>query len=180
MTTSWTRPSTIRQYAEADTHIAWRSEHFVDMQSVSVGGLETVAPLLHISRSPKTDIIYKTYFLELTGFNFINLPDTISGILAVIDMDRGGRIADDTIQLTYQGNLIGENKPAGIINPRNGASLLSPKTNYGGPTDKWDIKDLTLEMIADPTFGITVRYQGHPHWPHKSLPTLRSIQLQII
>lgn len=180
MTTSWIRPSTIRQYADAETNIAWRNEHFEKLQSESVGSLETVAPLLHISRSPKTDIIYRTQFLELTEFNFTNLPDTISGILAFVDMDRGGRIADETIQLTYQGKLIGENKPAGIINPRNGASLLASKTYYGGPTDKWDIKDLTLEMIADPTFGITVRYQAHPYWPHKSSPALRSIQLQII
>ena len=179
MTTSWTRPSTIRQYAEAETNIAWHDAHFYELQSAGVGSLETVAPLLHIARSPKTDLIFKTNYLELTGFNFTGIPTTISGISAVISMDRGGRIIDETIQLTYQGELIGTNRPAGIMDPITGASLLAPVTNYGGVNDTWEIKNLTLDMVTDPSFGITLRYQSHPHWPHRTTPALRSIQLQI-
>lgn len=179
MTTSWTRPTTIRQYSEADTNIAWRDEQFFELLSASSGSCITVEPLLHIARSPKTDLIFKTWYLELTGFNFTNLPETISGISAIISMDRGGRIIDETIQLTFQGELIGDNRPAGIMNPITRASLLAPITNYGSVTDTWDIKNLTLDMVTDPSFGITVRYQSHPHWPHRTAPALRSIQLQI-
>lgn len=179
MTTAWTRPSTIRQYAEAETNIAWHEEHFHELLSEGTGALVTTTPLMHIARSPKTDLTYNTCYLELTGFNFTNLPESLSGISAVISMNRGGRIADETVQLTYQGELIGSNRPAGIMNPLTSASLLAPVTHYGGVDDTWDIKNLTLGMITDPSFGITVRFQSHPHWPHKTSPALRSIQLQI-
>lgn len=180
MTTPWTLPTTIRQYAETETNISWRSDNFLDLiSSNGSGGVETVSPLYHIARSPKTDLIFKTWYLELTGFNFTNLPETISGISVIINMNRGGRIVDETIQLTYQGELIGNNRPAGTTDPRTGASLLAPITNYGGANDTWGIVNLTLDVITDPSFGITVRYQSHPHWPHKTSPTLRSIQLQI-
>jgi hypothetical protein len=179
MTTAWTRPSTIRQYAEAETNIAWHEEYFRELLNDGPGALVTTKPLLHIARSPKTDLTYNTCYLELTGFNFTNVPEAVSGISAVIVMNRGGRIADETIQLTYQGELIGSNRPAGIMDPITSASLLAPVTHYGGVNDTWDIKNLTLGMITDPSFGITVRYQSHPRWPHSTSPTLRSIQLQI-
>lgn len=179
MTTAWTRPSTIRQYAEAETNIAWQESHFSELLSEGPGSLVTTKPLMHIARSPKTDLTYNTCYLELTGFNFTNVPESISGISAIIKMNRGGRIADETIQLTYQGELIGSNRPAGIMDPITSASLLAPVTHYGGVNDTWDIKNLTLGMITDPSFGITVRYQSHPYWPHRTSPTLRSIQLQI-
>jgi len=179
MTTTLSRPSTIRQYAEAEQNIAWQDVNFAYLSSDPLANIETVAPLYHIARSPKLDLTYKTWYLECTGFNFNNLPDVITGISAIIIMDRGGRIVDDTIQLTYQGELIGNNKPAGIIDPRSGASLLAPITNYGGVSDNWGVKNLTRETISDPSFGITVRYQSHPHWPHKTVPSLKSIQLQI-
>jgi len=179
MTTHWTRPSIIRQYAEAETNIAWQSDNIANLTIGYEIGVETLSPLYHIARSPKTDLIYKTWYLELTNFNFVNLPDTISGISAKINMDRGGRVIDETIQLTYQGILVGSNRPDGIIDPQTGASKLAAVTEYGGSTDTWGIKNLTSSMIADASFGITVRYQSHPHWPHKTVPTLKSIQLQI-
>lgn len=179
MTTTWARPSSIRQYAEADQNIPWKDMNFDYLVADPLANIETKSPLYHIARSPKLDLTYKTWYLECTGFNFANLPDVITGILATINIDRGGRIVDDTIQLTYQGELIGSNRPAGIIDPRTGASLLALVTVYGGLSDTWGVKNLTRDMISDPTFGITVRYQSHPHWPHKTTPTLKSIQLQI-
>jgi hypothetical protein len=179
MTTLWAKPSSIRQYAEADQNIAWQDINFVDLAKDGMANVETVAALYHLARSPKLDLTYKTWYLECTGFNFNNLSNVITGISAIVIMDRGGRIVDDTIQLTYQGLLIGSNKPAGIIDPRSGASLLAPITNYGGASDTWGVKNLTRETISDSSFGITVRYQSHPHWPHKTVPSLKSIQLQI-
>ena len=179
MTTTRARPSSIRQYAEAEQNIAWQDVNFVYLANDGQANIETVSPLYHIARSPKLDLTYKTWYLECTGFNFVGLPDVITDISATIIMDRGGRIVDDTIQLTYQGELIGSNRPAGIIDPRTGASLLAPVTVYGGLSDTWGVKNLTRDMISDPTFGITVRYQSHPRWPHKTTPTLKSIQLQI-
>ena len=179
MTTTWARPYSIRQYAEADQNIAWQTANFVDLSKDGHANIETVSPLYHTARSPKLDLTYKTWYLECTGFNFTNLSSVITGISAIIFMDRGGRIVDDTVQLTYQGELIGNNKPAGIIDPRTGASLLAPVTAYGGLSDAWGVKNLSRDMIGDPSFGITVRYQSHPHWPHKTVPSLKSIQLQI-
>jgi hypothetical protein len=179
MTTAWTTPTTIEQYAEADTHIAWNTKYFDSLASTVHTKVETVAPLFHIARSPKYDLIDKTWYMRLTGFNFDSLPDVISGISAVTHMDRGGRVVDETISLTYQGEIIGTNRSAGIMDPLTGASLLSTTTVYGGPTDMWEVKNLIKSMVEDPSFGIVLRYQSHPYWPHKTVPSVVSVQLQI-
>ena len=179
MTTAWTLPSTVIQYAEADTHIAWNAKNLSSLISPGSNKAEAVAPLFHIARSPKYDLTNKTWYIELTGFDFNNVPNTISGVTAKIQMDRGGRVVDETIMLTYQGEMIGTNMSAGIIDPLTGASLLAPLTVYGGSADMWEIPNLTKAMVEDASFGIVIRYQSHPYWPHKTVPAITSVQLQI-
>jgi hypothetical protein len=168
MSTNWTSPSILDQYAEDESHIAWNS---TDVSLILSGtSISTASPLLHIAREPRNDIKMKTYFLRATGFNFQNLPDTISGIECKVSLKRGGRITDETVQLCLNETLIGENR----------ANLeVHPEKVYGSHTDTWNASDLTTAMLQDPTFGIVLRFQSHPKWPHKTTPTFSSVEIQI-
>ena len=171
MTTNWTLPSLVTQYAEDDSHIPWNEEDtFSAIRTKNGNGTSTAKPLLHIARQPRNDIKMKTHFLKATGFNFANLPDTISGISCKVAMNRHGRISDDTVQLTLDENLIGENYAT---------TNLNPISVYGGESDIWKITDINTTMIQDSSFGIILRLRSHPHWPHSTTPILYSIELQI-
>lgn len=170
MTTDWTLPTTISQYAEADAesvHISWYEEHFDNLTFISGRALETTKPLYHIARSPKHDLKTKTYFLKLSGFNFYNVPEEISGIELRLTSKRYGRITDETIQLSLDNELVGDNK----------ATLdLSPIKLYGGTTDTWGIN---LQDVLSPSFGVVLRLQSHPHWPHKDGVQIDSVEIRI-
>jgi hypothetical protein len=176
-----TLPTNVIQYAEDEiTQVQWIPNNLNILTNPNTGNsLTTVRPLMHIARSPKYDLTDTTWFIECTGFNFTNLPDIVSGVTANISMNRGGRITDDIIQLCYQGNVIGESRAQPAVDRTTHSSILHPMTTYGGSTDTWEINDLTLNMVQDPTFGIVVRYKSHPSWPHKTGPILYSITLQI-
>jgi hypothetical protein len=168
MSTNWTSPSTITQYAEDESHISW-IDNFSNIKSSTGRLVSTTEPLLRIARQPRNDITMKTYFLKITGYNFQNLPEEISGIECRIKMNRGGRISDDTVQLCYQDNLIGENQ----------AELkLDPITVYGSNTNTWKVA-LTSSMVQDSSFGVVVRFRSHPQWPHSTTPLIDTVELQI-
>lgn len=164
MSTYWTRPSSIIQYIENEEsadHISWNiSDRFP---------LITSGSLIHIARSPKPDIKNKTYFLKFSHFNFENVPEIISGIELKLTIKRKGRITDETVQL-YSNGLIGENK----------ASLsLDIEKIYGGVFDKWDLNDISRNTVLDNNFGIVVRLQAHPKWPHKDHVIIDLVELRI-
>jgi len=89
-------------------------------------------------------------------------------------MNRGGRIADETIQLAYQNNLIGKNLGSSAFNMATQTSSLEPITFYSGSID-----GINLSMLEDPSFGVVLRFQSHPYWPHKTAPGIDCVELQI-
>jgi hypothetical protein len=167
MTTEWTSPNTLTQYAEDESHISWNT-NFESLRT-QIGGVSLIKPLQHISRQPKNDIKMKTWYIQASNFNFQNIPEVVSGVSFRFSVNRGGRVFDDTIQLTYNNELIGENKCLRTVDP---VQL------YGGPLDTWTIENLN-SIIQDPTFGIVVRLRSHPDWPHKTTPILKGLELQI-
>jgi hypothetical protein len=170
MSTIWTPPSTVIQYAEDASHIEWNNtDGFLDLIKSSGQSTPTMSPLLHIARQPRNDITMKTYFVRASGFNFENMPSTVSGIGVRLEMNRGGRITDETVQLCLNDQLIGENR-ANLI--------LDPVKFYGDNNDTWNVGNLA-NTVADPLFGIVLRFQSHPGWPHTTTPLLTSIQIQI-
>ena len=64
------------------------------------GGVSLSAPLLHISRQPKNDILMNTWYIVVSDFNFTSIPEQISGIKFRFTVDRSGRVFDDTVQLS--------------------------------------------------------------------------------
>ena len=172
MTTKWTFPIICSQYAEEgaeDFHISWDSSSFSSIRSNDSNSLGTMGTLEHSARSPKHDITNKTYFLKITGFNFNQLPTALTGIELSLTMKRGGRITDETVSLCIRDTLIGTNK----------ASLdLNPIKVYGGATDRWDT-NLTIADLTEPSFGVVLRFQSHPHWPHRTGAFIDAVELRI-
>ena len=173
MTSNWTLPTSVTQYAESgaeDIHVSWDTNNdFYSIKNLDGKFVKTSRDLLHIAKQPKHDLVDKTYFLKATGFNFNILPETISGIEMRLIMNRNGRIADDTIQLCLNDDFVGDNQ----------AKLtLDPKTIYGSDTNVWD-SNLTIDNIQNNNFGVIVRFSSHPSWPHKCSAFIDAIEIRI-
>lgn len=170
MPTPWFYPNTVNQTYEVIEHVPWVDENnFLSIKHPDGTFLSLSAPLLHIANSMVNDLKMKTYFLNLSNFKITYLPTTISGVEVQINMNRGGRITDETIQLMYNGSFIGENKAT---------FDLSPLKMFGGPTDLWGTT-LTSNMLANSLFGIGVRFQSHPSWPHSEYPRIDYIRVRV-
>lgn len=174
MTTAWTLPRTISQYAETDAesvHISWQNvDDFSALKNLDLKSVGTVGNLEHIARSPKHDIKNKTWYLRITGFNFVGLPSTVSGIEVRVSARRYGRVVDDTVQLCLNNTEIGQNK----------AEITTlPTVVYGGTDDMWGAGSLTVNNVLDSTFGVILRFQSHPNWPHRSPMYLDAVEIRI-
>jgi hypothetical protein len=174
MATSWFNPQIISQYAEEgaeDIHIKWdNSNGYSGLKSSNGASIGTLDPLIHIARSPKPNITKKTYYLKMTGYNFVELPTVVSGIELQINSRRVGRVTDDTVSLIYNDTILGDNQASLVINPI---------TSYGGETFLWGLSSVSKETLQDPSFGVVVRFKSHPSWPHKDPMDLISVQLRI-
>ena len=124
----------------------------------------TVRPLLHRSNSATGGLRDKTWAITCTNFNMNDLPEVITGLQLDLSGQRNGRIIDETIQLTYQGQPIGNNNFLYVLDSE-GHFYLNNQTSYGGPTDLWGV-ELTPTILQDPSFGIILKFQSHPYYPH--------------
>lgn len=171
MATLWALPSNFYQYSEGgaeDVDASWNEADFIDARLYDKKSLGITKQLYHISRSPKTDLTNHTYFLRATGFKFINLPPSLSGIEVMINARRAGRIMDHTVQLCKNGELVGENL----------ASMnIDPEKTYGGPEVLWGT-NLTLADI-DENFGIILRFKAHPKWPHRDSIFIDGLKMRL-
>ena len=175
MTTEWTTPTIFSQYAEAgaeQAHISWDdSTGWSPLLNKNINEkIRTIDPLVHIARSPKHDILTKTYYVKCQGFNFINLPGVLSGIELRLTTQRRGRITDETIQLCFDNDLISDNL-ANLI--------VDPIKIYGSETSLWSVKNLSMSTIQDSKFGVVIRLQSHPNYPHRDEAYINAVELRI-
>ena len=170
--TTWNYPTAVSQYAEPGAelvHINWNEKQFNALASPGAHSLSSNGPLVHLARSPKVDYTNKTYYLVAKGFNFSNIPNTISGIELRLNANRRGRITDETIQLLVNGQPVGDNQ----------ATLnVDPIKTYGSNTNLWGLDGLLAENINE-EFGVLIRFCSHPHWPHRDGININSVELQI-
>jgi hypothetical protein len=173
MTSNWALPTLITQYAEpaAETHhVSWLEvDGFSGIKTADGRSIKTSRDLLHIAKDPRHDLVEKTYFLKLVSFNFINLPETLSGIEMRLTMNRSGRISDETVQLCLQDNLIGDNQTNFGLNPIK---------VYGSDISNWNA-NLTIADIQSPSFGVILRFRSHPNWPHKNSALIDAVELRV-
>jgi hypothetical protein len=178
MPTLWTYPTLVSQFAEfPEHHVPWTNnttkfsdrELDLTLPEYEVNFIRTEKDLLHIPNTSVNNLRMKTWYLKFSGFEFRYMPDTVSGLEAKINVKRVGRITDDTIQLYINNEHVGDNKATAEI---------SDQKTYGSETDLWAIEDLTPATFTR-NFGIILRYQSHPSWPHRETPTMTHVELRV-
>ena len=185
--TPWTYPTNSSQIAESDAHVAWDSAGFSYIRFEDASYLRTVKTLQHIPNSFAGDRTMKTWYVLASGFNFRAVPPKITGILVELKTDRGGRITDDTVQLRTVSTWTGY---TGAVGDNKANADLGQKKFYGGTTDLWgwdrigytgSLLDTVLrQAILIPNFGIALRFQSHPFWPHNSTPMIDYVKIRLI
>lgn len=179
--TPWAFPNKVSQHAEAETHVAWDPGGIPYLRIEDGKFIRTVAPLTHTTNSLSGNRLMKTWYLVLSDFKFNFIPEAFSGIEVKLRMQRGGRITDETIQLMYNGQAVGENRAE---------SALGLTNIYGGTIDSWSAVPTYLneegtlcivpEVGRDPTLGVCIRFQSHPSIPHKETPMLDYVKMRLI
>jgi hypothetical protein len=158
-------PNTVNLSSEdPDNEITWITTPTTSLGFLMNARWGTIRPLLHRSNPATGDLRDKTWTITCTNFNMTTLPDVITGLQLDLSGQRNGRIIDETIQLTYQDQAIGDNNFLYVLDSE-GHFYLNNQTTYGGPTDTWGVA-LTPEMLQDPSFGIILKFQSHPYYPH--------------
>lgn len=148
----------------------------------------TVKPLHTISGFWQE--IFRTVTSEL-WYTDLRIPDdssTIVGIEVDLEMQRNARVQDLTVQLTYNGDLIGDNQ-ASDINPvqsniYTGENTVTPipagnSHTYGSANSLWGTTGLTTAMLADSSFGIVISFQSNHIYPHSDFAQVDRVALRI-
>lgn len=177
----WFYPNSVNQEAEHEYHVPWRNAYGSDdlnvLQEYNTQSITTVKNILHISNATAGDIRMKSWYLYLTDFKFVDVPTTITGIEVQLNVKRG-RIVEDTVQLVFDNALLGENQVRYTQDSEHHITIV-PNPLYGGTENKWGIDVITPEMILDPTFGVCLRFQSHPYYPHNEAPMLHTVAMRI-
>lgn len=172
------RPSQVIQFSEAeDLEIPWISDKFASDNLPPVDfKIRTARDLKHIANPATGDLRDQTWTLKYTGFN---IPEgtVATGIQLGIIAQRNGRIVDEIIQLTYRDSAIGENNFV-YITDEEGHLLIKNESTYGGAGTLWGA-EITSEILSDPSFGVILKFQSHPYYPHSSGMTIESVVLTI-
>jgi hypothetical protein len=123
-----------------------------------------------------------------TGFNILNLNNTVVGIELALYVQRAGRIQDLIIQLVRNGQLIGDNR-ASTVNPvqsdMNTGEFTTPLNPvgdyniYGGHNDLWGISNFSSADVADSTFGVAISFKSNETYPHRDIAYLSQVALRI-
>ena len=145
-------------------------------------------PLYTISGLWMERFLNNTSQLWCTGFNIPDNGATVAGIELQLNVLRASRIEDLVIQLTLNGELIGDNY-ASTVNPVQSDMYTGDFTTplnpigdlniYGGPGDLWGTTGLTSANVADSTFGIVVSFRSNQIYPHRDTAYLDQASLRI-
>jgi hypothetical protein len=168
-------PSVVVQLGE-EPNIAWVTAVPSDGIFLLQRRWQTARPLRHIANPASGPIRDSTFALICTGFN-IPLLDEINGIEVRVTGQRNGRVADETIQLTYENSAIGRNN-FNYETDEEGRLPLFNKTVYGSSTDMWGT-EVTPQMLQDSSFGVILKFQSHPYYPHSSDMQIESVSLTV-
>jgi hypothetical protein len=190
MTTQWFTPTTTAQIAEFEEHVQWQAGYITSVDAygrtqttpntnltISTGPIQSIRPILYIANDGHAPRRERTWYITFTGFNITDITDPINGIEVQTRLRRRGRIMDETVSLSLNGDMIGENKIDYNLDDLNHVPI-NDVTNYGSPTDLWQTQ-LTAAMLQDPTFGVTLRLQSHLFYPHRETVLIDSVQLRV-
>ena len=161
--------------------------HF-DSTGISEGRYaNTLGPIHSISGFWQEKFFSQTSELQATQFNFPLVNGTVTGIELQLNVLRVARIQDLVIQLTLNGELIGDNR-ASIVNPVQSDMYTADTTVplipiqdeniYGGPNDLWGTA-LNHTDISNPTFGATISFRSNIIYPHNDIVYVDQLALRI-
>ena len=144
-------------------------------------------PLYTISGLWMEKFLSNTSELWCTRLNIPNSSMLITGIEFYLDIKRMSRIEDLRIQLTLNGEAIGNNM-ASPVNPVQSnmytgensplLPIIGDVNVYGGPTNLWGT-ELTSTQIADDSFGIIFSFRSNQVYPHRDLVIVNQIGVGI-
>jgi hypothetical protein len=146
----------------------------------------TTRPLYTISGMWMERFLSNTDQLWCTNFNIPDTGRSVVGIEVELFTQRASRIEDLVIQLTLDGDIIGNNY-ASTINPvesdtyTGDTTIPIPVGNYniyGGPTDMWGTT-LSSAQIANATFGVAISFKSNVIYPHSDLAQVRQVGIRI-
>ena len=147
-------------------------------------------PLYTVSGLWMEKFLSNTSQLWCTGYKIPDSGQTVTGIEFLLNVKRAARIEDLVIQLTLNGELIGDNR-ASTINPvqssmytgggPNDVPLVPVGDNYiyGSSSDLWGTAGLTSTNIADATFGIVVSFKSNIIYPHSDTAYLDQASIRV-
>jgi len=147
-------------------------------------------PLYTVSGLWMEKFLSNTSQLWCTGYKIPNTSRQVKGIEFSLNVKRAARIEDLVIQLSLNGELIGENR-ASTINPVQSNMYTGGGPNdvplipvgdlniYGGSLDLWGTTGLTSDNIADSTFGIVVSFKSNIIYPHNDTAYLNQAGIRI-
>ena len=170
-------PQTATISSTSDLEVSWRKTRDDNNLQLIGSRWQTSAKLFHLSNPACGDLKNSTQPIWCTNFNITTLPEVISGIVLQVNTQRNGRATDEIIQLTYQGEPIGTNH-VDYYTDTEGHITLNNLATYGSSTDSWGV-DLTPEMLQDPSFGVILKFQAHPYYPHSSGMFIDSVSLTV-
>lgn len=179
-------PTTFSQIMTTSDATGYHSIPWMHVESINSNSAAYTETGLHtISGMWFEKFLSYTNQLWCTGFNIPQHSGTVAGVELTVDVHRAARIQDSVIQLTYQGQLIGENYAilAPIVTDINTGNTISPIQTpdlhvYGGPSDLWGAT-LTPEIVSDPSFGVVIAFGSNPSMPHRDVVYLSQVALQI-
>ena len=178
-TTAFLFPTTVNQVSIPNEITGIPSIDWQGLEYISNTGSYAVTkkPLYTISGLWMEKFLSNTSQIWLTGFSIPNNNSTLTGIEFQLNIQRAARIEDLIIQLTLNGELIGENQ-ASWVNPVQSNMYTGDFTEplnpvgdynvYGGPTNLWGTA-LTSTDITDPTFGVVISFKSNTTYPHSDI-----------
>jgi hypothetical protein len=187
MTTAFYTPTTITQQTIPNEitgipSIDWNYSAPItpENQATSSKSLYTISGLW------MEKFLSNTSQLWCTGLN-IPTNAAVAGVEFELGIRRNARIEDLVIQLTYNGELIGDNR-ASTINPVQSDMYTGDYTTplnpvgdysvYGSQTDLWGV-DFSTVNVTDPSFGIVVSFRSNQIYPHRDLAYLDQLGIRI-
>ena len=172
-------PTTINQISIPNEITGIPSIDWQGLEYISNTGSYTVSkkPLYTISGLWMEKFLSNTSQIWLTGFNIPTNSSTLTGIEFQLNIQRAARIEDLIIQLTLNGELIGDNQ-ASWVNPVQSDMYTGDFTEplnpigdyniYGGPTNLWGTTLSNVDVI-DPSFGVVISFKSNTTYPHSDI-----------
>ena len=189
MTTSFYYPTAIDTVAEYNAitnqwSIPWNwNPYNISSSTTAI----TTRPLYTISGLWMEKFLSNTDQLWCTGFNIPASSQTVVGIEVELNVQRASRIEDLIIQLTLNGNIIGDNR-ASTVNPVQSDMYTGDYTTplnpvgdyniYGSSTDLWGTT-LTAAQLANSTFGVVISFKSNQIYPHSDLAYVDQVGIRI-